>query len=356
LVWYDADGTAVRWTSPGLRIGMPRGLAVADAGDIFLADGDGGRIVHLSPDGESLGQFTAGGRILDPTSVAVAADRTLWVLNGSGELLRVSRDDHLLASRQVSPTPRERGYRMLPAPNGDLIVADPEARRVVRWDRQGALLRVWNGFQYPSALGVDGVGRLYVSDWELDQVAILPPLVDGPQPAATAVRQAAIFGEVAEEASPASAAAAPLEPAAPPFEPDFVYRGNIESRVWSAPVGDVTVTGGQLTVRVAAMPGHNGVYDYLHFLDPEGQEYRFEAEDLSLTSGDTFSRVPGQDGHWWLQAYEHFGGGAALVAEQPEDVPVLETTVSLPDGQYLLFLGTFTGDSASGPFAVALEY
>jgi hypothetical protein len=32
------------------------------------------------------------------------------------------------------------------------------------------------------------------------------------------------------------------------------------------------------------------------------------------------------------------------------------TTVPLPDGEYRMFFGTFTGDRTSGPFGSALEY
>ena len=98
------------------------------------------------------------------------------------------------------------------------------------------------------------------------------------------------------------------------------------------------------------------VYDHLRFVGSDGQEYTFEAEDTALTTGDTFSPLAGRDGHWWLQDYEGFSDGAGLVAELGEVVPVLVTTVELPDGGCRMTYGTFTGDRTSGPFGSALEY
>jgi hypothetical protein len=141
-----------------------------------------------------------------------------------------------------------------------------------------------------------------------------------------------------------------------PFEPRFLYEGDTRSQTWEVAVDSVTVEQGAFTVNVAAVPPYHSVYDYLRFVDENGREHRFEAEDLTVTRGDVFSSQPGADGHWWLQSYDPFSEGRGLVAEGLESVPELVSTVLLPDGQYQLFLGTFTGDPANGPFAIALDY
>ncbi|HUW09435.1 MAG TPA: NHL repeat-containing protein, partial [Anaerolineae bacterium] len=355
LVWYDGDGTVVRSTSPDLPLGTPRGVAVAASGEIFVADDDGARVVRMSPGGGINGQLTAGGRIERPASVALGSDDTLWVLNARGELLRISLDDRVLASVPVPPAAAEHGWRLLQAAGGDLIMAEPDARRVVHRNQQGSLLGVWNGFEYPVALAIDAAGRLFISDWTFGQVAILPPVAEGVELVAAALRRGLLPEPPIPTAVPASESL-PVRLERLPFEPDFVYQGNEESHVWEAEVGEVTVSGGTFTVRVAAIPGRPAVYDYLRFLGSEGQECLFEAEDIALTTGDGFSLHAGRDGHWWLQDYVGFSGGAGLVAELGEEVPVLVTTVLLPDGSYRMTYGTFTGDRATGPFGSALEY
>jgi hypothetical protein len=88
----------------------------------------------------------------------------------------------------------------------------------------------------------------------------------------------------------------------------------------------------------------------------DGKEQRVEAEDLRYTAGDQYSPVHLVDGHWWLQNYEPFSGGKGLVAIKDEGAPVLTTVIPLVDGEYDLYLGTFTGDPANGPFAVAVDF
>jgi len=342
LVWYDSDGTAVRRTSPDLSLGTPRGIAVAATGEIFLADDDGARVVRLSPGGEISGQLTAGGRIERATTVAMGSDDTIWLLNAAGELLRISLDDRVLASVPVAPAAAEHGWRLLQTAG-------------VHRNQQGSLLGVWNGFERPVALNMDASGRLLVSDWQLGQIAILPPVGEGVESVAQALRQGLLPEPPPPTVVPATESLS-FQLERLPFEPDFVYQGNTESAVWEAQVGEVTVSGGTFTARVAAIPGRPAAYDYLRFVGSEGQEYLFEAEDTALTSGDGFSLLPGLDGHWWLQDYAGFSNGAGLVAELGEVVPVLVTTVPLPDGEYRMTYGTFTGDRTSGPFGSALEY
>lgn len=190
LVWYDTDGTVIRRAPPNLAIGGPRGLAVGGNGDIFVADGTGAyRVVHLSPRGEVIGRLAGGGRIKRPCSVALGPDESIWVLDAGGQLLQLSPQDGVLTILSVPETLPERPWRMLLASNGDLIMTEPGAQRVVRRDAQGRVVRVWSGFERPVGLTADAAGRLFVSDWALDQVGILPPLTDGPEPVAATGRE-----------------------------------------------------------------------------------------------------------------------------------------------------------------------
>jgi len=204
LVWYDADGTVVRRAHLDLAIGIPRGLAVGANGEILLADVPGSRVVRLSPGGEVIGQLTGGERVDRPGSVALGPDGSIWVLNTGGQLLQLSPQDEVLTVLSVPRTLPERAWRMLLASNGDLIMTEPNAQRVVRRDPQGQVVRVWSGFERPISLGADHLGRLFVSDWSLDQVGILPPVIDGPRPVAAAVREdvAPVSAALAESTKP----------------------------------------------------------------------------------------------------------------------------------------------------------
>jgi len=161
---------------------------------------------------------------------------------------------------------------------------------------------------------------------------------------------------------PVGASASATEPQPQPMAVPFslrarqVYTGTTESKVWEVFLGQVAVQGGALTVRVSPVAGYDAVYDYLRIVGRDGKEQRVEAEDLRYTAGDQYSPVHLVDGHWWLQNYEPFSGGKGLVAIKDEGAPVLTTVIPLADGEYDLYLGTFTGDPANGPFAVAVDF
>lgn len=184
LVWYDAGGQVIRRLRPELSLGSPRGLAVRPNGEILVADEQGGRVVRLSAAGEIIvGEYIAGGKIGQPFSVAVSPDGSVWVVDAGGQLLHISPRDELLGSYPLPHTSVDRMRRLVPTTNGDLLMTEPNDKRVVRLDVQGRPVRVWNGFERPVAIAVDSHGRLYVADWALDQIAILPPIAAPLRPA-----------------------------------------------------------------------------------------------------------------------------------------------------------------------------
>ena len=131
------------------------------------------------------------------------------------------------------------------------------------------------------------------------------------------------------------------------------FIGNTNSSMWDIDVGTVEVANGQLTVHIAPVPGYGTVVDNLRLVAPDGRELLFEAEDPSITTGElSFATREGADGHWWLQQFEPFSGGAGLVAQVNENAPVLTMTLPAPDGSYRLHVGSFTGDRDNGVFAL----
>ena len=118
----------------------------------------------------------------------------------------------------------------------------------------------------------------------------------------------------------AGAALSPLLPDANQFPAQGTrFIGNTNSSVWDIDVGTVEVANGQLTVHIAPVPGYGTVVDNLRLVAPDGRELLFEAENPSITTGDaSLATREGADGHWWLQQFEPFSGGAGLVAQADE--------------------------------------
>jgi hypothetical protein len=138
------------------------------------------------------------------------------------------------------------------------------------------------------------------------------------------------------------------------FIPEKVWLGDERSTVTRWRVGPVRVTNQALTLFVGPVLGYDAVYDYIELIDEQGQVRRFEAEDTAFTTGDVFASQDGLDNHWWAQDFGPFSRGRALVARKGEVVPVLITTIPLPNGLYDLSIGTFTGDPANGVFGLAV--
>jgi streptogramin lyase len=190
LVWYDSGGYVIRQLRPELKIGSPRGLAVRPNGEILIADEEGGRVVRLSAKGEIIvGEYTGGGMTGRPFSVAVSPDGSVWVIDADGQLLHISPRDELLGSYPLPHTSVDRMRRIVLTANGDLLMTEPNDKRVLRLDVQGRPVRVWNGFERPVAIAVDRDGRLFVADWALDQIAILPPITAPLRPAVLVKRE-----------------------------------------------------------------------------------------------------------------------------------------------------------------------
>lgn len=140
------------------------------------------------------------------------------------------------------------------------------------------------------------------------------------------------------------------------FQPEQTFLGNTDSSPWSIDAGNREVKGGRFSLTVGPMGSQDAVYDYVELRALDGATYRFEAEDASVTSGDSYATGEGPDGHWWLQTLDPFSGRQALVAQKGEALPVVTTTASVPDGVYEMTIGSFTGDRDNGVFALGIRW
>ncbi len=139
------------------------------------------------------------------------------------------------------------------------------------------------------------------------------------------------------------------------FKPQHIYQGDESGKLYEIAIGSITAKNGSLALFVGGAQEMDGVVDYLRLRSANGMDFKFEAEDPIVTVGDAFSRDDNPtDGHWWLQEFPSFSGGKGLVIRKTERVPLLTMTARVPDGEYTAFVGTFTGDGASGTFGLGL--
>ena len=80
VVVYDSSGRKIReWgragTGPG-ELNLPHGIAVSPEGDVYVADRENGRVQWFTTEGEYLGEWQYGGRVL---SVAFSPDGELFI-------------------------------------------------------------------------------------------------------------------------------------------------------------------------------------------------------------------------------------------------------------------------------------
>lgn len=361
---FTTDGQFLRVVA---QMGAPRDVLVEQGTGALLATVPGSRqLWRLSPDGQVLQTIGLGGtepgQFQEPIGLAQDAQGAIYVSDaGRKAVLKFSRDGQFLLEwpapfvtweSYVAVSPD--GLVYVSAPEENTVHAfTPDGVRQVQGTRGSGYYPFDRTLNHPMGLAFDAAGNLYVTSTFEDQVVKFAPYEPSAEEMAAPppVPAAATAGAVQSPAARPPAAAAPL----PQIGGLRIYTGTVDSRVIEAPLGRVQVSDGRLRLRVLPAPGHKTVYDYLRLLDEGGRELRFEAEDAQLTRGDVFTALPGADGHWWNQEYDAFSARHGLVSEVDEGAPALETTIALPNGNYALFVGTFTGDQASGPFVLAVE-
>ena len=195
VVKFDMDGNTVDSFGGGMFI-WPHGLDVDDDGNVYVTDavseartpeGDdrGHYVVKFSPTGEVLmtlgtpGEAGSGPDHFNaPSDIAIADNGDIFIADGHADntnnrVVKFDKDGTYLKEwGQTGYAPGE--FRTLHAididADGRVFVGDRSNNRVQIFDQEGNFLAQWTQFGRPSGIAFDGHGRIYVADSESDDL------------------------------------------------------------------------------------------------------------------------------------------------------------------------------------------
>ena len=183
-----ADDGTVLWSwdqfayVKGARNG-PEGIAVDDAGMVFVTDGGASKVLELFPGGKIVRTLGNGAvRFTDLGHIAVDRTGNVYVAEaGPNSILKFSRAGTLLAQwhRAKGAGAGEWGgpETIATQPTGNLVLEDWANRRIEILSSDGATVSIFGKagrgpgeFLNSAGLGVDAQGNIYVADAALRRV------------------------------------------------------------------------------------------------------------------------------------------------------------------------------------------
>lgn len=185
---FFPDGTRLRATRGSSRLSfrLPVGIAVDDDGDYYVAELDGHRVQKFSPSGRFLQAWgkkgTAAGEFLFPRAIAVGPDGGVYVADAEGSRVQKFARDGALAWTTGDPGPvhgESGGILGLAVSSKYVFLASCQERGVRVWSTEGKFLfadRLGERFDYPafrcapSAAAMSPTGELLVLDPVADRV------------------------------------------------------------------------------------------------------------------------------------------------------------------------------------------
>ena len=196
VVKFDMDGNTVDSFGGGMFI-WPHGLDVDNDGNVYVTDAvseartpegedkRGHYVVKFSPTGEVLmtlgtpGEAGSGPDHFNaPSDIAIADNGDIFIADGHADntnnrVVKFDKDGTYLKEwGQTGYAPGE--FRTLHAididADGRVFVGDRSNNRVQIFDQEGNFLAQWTQFGRPSGIAFDGHGRIYVADSESDDL------------------------------------------------------------------------------------------------------------------------------------------------------------------------------------------
>jgi uncharacterized protein (TIGR03663 family) len=164
---YGADGQLLRsvggFGSGTGQLYEPRGVAVDGEGNLYVADTWNARVVKLSPEGEQLATWGSGEQDL-------------------GDGRRATITDGTQAGNEASPLGLFGPRGVAVDRDGNVYIADTGNKRIVVTDSEGAFRYQFGyagsepgAFNEPTGVAVDGQGNLYVADTWNGRVQVFAP-------------------------------------------------------------------------------------------------------------------------------------------------------------------------------------
>lgn len=176
----QAPGVNVFDTTQGKdngQLNFPRGLAVDNAGNIFVADTNNDRLQKFSPTGvfiSVMGKRGSGpGQFLEPGGIAVDSGGNIYVADVSNHRVQKLKPDGTFLAEWKGPEPGFVAPRDIAIGlDNSIYVVDQGRAQIVRLDPNGKALVIWGAagkedgqFSGPTSVVVDGKNdRVYVAD------------------------------------------------------------------------------------------------------------------------------------------------------------------------------------------------
>ena len=183
ILRFDRSGNVVKSFGNGMFV-QAHGITVDRNGDVWVTDammteGKGNQVFKFSPDGKllmTLGQAGVAGAGNDvfsgPADVAIAQNGDIFVADGHLEgpvnrIVKFSKEGKFIkawGTRGSAPGEFNLPHSIAIDSRGRIFVADRTNNRLQIFDQEGRFLDQWKQFGRPSGVFVDANDTLYVAD------------------------------------------------------------------------------------------------------------------------------------------------------------------------------------------------
>lgn len=186
ILHFTSDGAYVgTWGATGQGPGefnKPSGLAVADTGQVFVADSMNNRIQVFDANGAYLDHWgTVGhnnGEFSRPTGLAFNDSGKLLVADTFNDRVQKFSMDGTYLTQFGEPGDRGGQFNkpvgVAVGPNGRIYVTDNGNRRVEIFAADGTFIEMWDwGFNAPAGITADDYGNVYIANAYEDEIVVM---------------------------------------------------------------------------------------------------------------------------------------------------------------------------------------